>query len=144
MTIEELMTADHERLDALLRDADHDPEAYHAFRAGLLRHISMEEKILMPAMRTRVPRRLHQDHGAIASLLVPTPNPEILKAIRTILERHNPLEEGEAGLYRLCDEALGADVLARLQSAPEVPLMPNSDGPLVRQHVARLLQELQR
>jgi hypothetical protein len=44
---------DHERLDGLLRRAMAagaiDRAAYAEFRAGLLRHISLEEKILLPA-----------------------------------------------------------------------------------------------
>lgn len=47
---------DHERLDALLERAMSDPEniersAYAQFRSGLLKHIAMEEKILLPAAR---------------------------------------------------------------------------------------------
>jgi hypothetical protein len=47
---------DHERLDALFERAVSDPEnidmsAYGQFRSGLLKHIGMEEKILLPAAR---------------------------------------------------------------------------------------------
>lgn len=147
--IEELMTADHARLDRLLESAESDPTAYQQFRAGLLRHIGMEEKILLRALRAEgvavpIARQLRHDHGTIASLLVPPPEREILDAIRTLLARHNPLEEGEHGLYRLCDQTLGPDVLRQLELAPDVPMMPNSDTPLVRQHVARVLKELGR
>ncbi|HZY04220.1 MAG TPA: hemerythrin domain-containing protein, partial [Anaeromyxobacteraceae bacterium] len=48
--------ADHRRLDALLSRSVADPEAFdletfEAFRAGLLKHIALEEKILLPAVR---------------------------------------------------------------------------------------------
>jgi hypothetical protein len=47
------LAGDHVRLDALLRRATApraiDEAAYAEFRAGLLRHIGMEEKILLPA-----------------------------------------------------------------------------------------------
>ena len=48
------LTSDHARLDDALRratsDADHiDRSAYAEFREGLLHHIGMEEKILLPA-----------------------------------------------------------------------------------------------
>ena len=51
------LAADHDRLDGLLRRAlqrpgEVDRESYDAFRAGLLRHIALEEKILLPAART--------------------------------------------------------------------------------------------
>ena len=78
---------DHARLDALLQRAiaspgEIDRAAYAEFRAGLLKHISMEEKILLPAaQRTRggeplpFAAKLRLDHGALATLLVPTPTP---------------------------------------------------------------------
>jgi hypothetical protein len=48
------LAGDHARLDGLLRRAmteasTTDRAAYTEFRAGLLRHISLEEKILLPA-----------------------------------------------------------------------------------------------
>ena len=50
----DFLVGDHRRLKALLHQAvahaDHvDQGAYAQFRAGLLRHIGMEEKILIPA-----------------------------------------------------------------------------------------------
>jgi hypothetical protein len=114
-----LLIADHERLDALLRRAFAIPgaidrEAYAAFRRGLLRHIGMEEKILLPAaQRARCGEplpsaaRLRLDHGALAALLVPSPTPRIANAIRTILERHNALEEAPDGVYvGTCSQAV--------------------------------------
>ena len=49
---------DHRRLDALLERAVADPQnidgsAYAQFRAGLLKHIGMEEKVLLPAAQKR-------------------------------------------------------------------------------------------
>ena len=49
-----LLAEDHARLDGLLQRAVADAEeinhaTYAAFRAGLLRHISLEEKVLLPA-----------------------------------------------------------------------------------------------
>ena len=48
------LAGDHDRLDALLERAMSDPAhidaaAYAQFRAGLLKHIAMEEKVLLPA-----------------------------------------------------------------------------------------------
>ena len=48
-----VLAEDHRRLDALLHSAtsaaDHiDQAVYDQFRAGLLRHIGMEEKLLLP------------------------------------------------------------------------------------------------
>ena len=52
--IHRFLADDHARLDRLLERAAAnpktvDPAAYAEFRAGLLRHIAMEEKILLPA-----------------------------------------------------------------------------------------------
>ena len=109
---------DHRRLEDLLRcsvDAEAvEVKAYELFRAGLLRHIAMEEKVLLPeARRLRggeslaVAKQLRADHAALASLLVPTPTKLILAAIREVLEEHNPLEEGPAGLYAVCEQLAG-------------------------------------
>jgi hypothetical protein len=118
---------DHARLDAALQHGD-----YPEFREGLLRHIGMEQKILLPIIGTTpLTERIHLDHGALASLLVPTPTPDILAAIRIILEDHNPLEEGPGGLYEECERLLGPDVeqvLTRLRNAPPVPVAPHVDN----------------
>jgi len=118
---------DHARLDAALQRGD-----YPEFREGLLRHIGMEQKILLPIIGTTpLTERIHLDHGALASLLVPTPTPGILAAIRIILENHNPLEEGPGGLYEECERLLGPDVeqvLTRLRNAPPVPVAPHVDN----------------
>jgi hypothetical protein len=138
---------DHERLDALLRRAvaqpgTIDPGVYAEFRAGLLKHIGMEEKILLPAaQRARggdplpIAAKLRLDHGALVALLVPTPTPQIVVAIRTILASHNPLEEGPGGAYEVCEQLAGSGakaLLARLRAAPEVPVSVHVDGPVVR------------
>lgn len=110
-----MLAADHARLDELLSravadPARIDPAAYDAFRRGLLKHIAMEEKILLPAAQRlggnhplAVAARLRLEHGAIAALLVPTATPAIVAALKTILSTHNALEEGAGGLYQTCD-----------------------------------------
>lgn len=125
--IHRYLSADHARLDSALQRGD-----YVEFREGLLRHIGIEQKILFPIVRDwPVVERLHLDHGALAALLVPTPTPAILSAIRTILEQHNPLEEGPNGLYEECERRLGSEageVLKRLQDAPPVPVAKHVDN----------------
>ncbi len=136
-TITEFMEADHKRLDQLLdktfADPEHiDLESYAAFRQGLLKHIGLEEKILLPmAQKLRggepLPQaaKLRLDHGAIASLLVPAPTPQIAHALRTVLAKHNPLEEGPNGVYEECRTLAGAEedaLLEQLKSAKDVPV----------------------
>lgn len=142
--VHDLFAADHRRLDALLDRALAAPEgideaAYAAFRSGLLRHIAMEEKLLLPAVRRArggrsidAERRLRIDHGAFASLLVPSPTRALVAELRSILVPHNRLEEGPGGLYAagelLPPEALRA-LLDRAPAYPEVKASRYNDGP---------------
>jgi hypothetical protein len=145
---------DHARLDGLLRRATAHPDAidssaYAEFRGGLLKHIGMEEKILLPAaqrMRGGEPlalaARLRLDHGALAALLVPTPTRLIVAAICAILKAHNPIEEGPDGLYTQCEQLLGAEadrVLIQLRTAPEVKVAPHVDTAHVLEATRRAL-----
>jgi len=117
----------------MVRPADGiDLEAYHEFRRGLLRHIGMEEKILLPAAKRArggeplpAAALLRLDHGALVALLVPRPTRTILAAIRAILATHNRIEEGPGGVYETCARLAGAgldELLAELRAAPEVPV----------------------
>jgi Hemerythrin HHE cation binding domain len=148
------LAGDHARLDGLLRQAltaggAVDRAASADFRAGLLRHISLEEKILLPAAQRwqggdplPMAATLRRDHGALAALLVPTPTPAIIAALRTILAAHNALEAGPGGVYEHCEQLAGTEVdalLAQLQAAPDVPVAPYSDGPQVMSVVYRAL-----
>jgi hypothetical protein len=125
--IREYLSDDHARLDAALQQGD-----YEQFREGLLRHIGIEQKILFPIVADwPFVERLHLDHGALAALLVLTPTPAILTTIRTILENHNPVEEGSGGLYDECDRRLGSgadEVLKRIPNYPPVPVAKHVDS----------------
>lgn len=144
--ITSLLAQDHRRLDELLRSAAGNADqvnlaTYDRFRAGLLRHIGMEEKLLLPAVQRwrggeplPVAAKLRLDHGALATLLMPTPTAQILATIHRILSEHNRLEEGPDGLYALCDRLPTAEMeplLNALQAAPPVSVMRHSDSPAV-------------
>jgi hypothetical protein len=139
--ISRYLEEDHARIDGALQRAtgsrdEIEPKAYAEFREALLRHIGMEEKILLPAARAArggkpQAERLHLDHGALAALLVPTPTTAIVEAIRTILRGHNSIEEGAGGVYEQCEQLPGIDgdaILARLQSSPPVATVPHVDN----------------
>ncbi|HSF67138.1 MAG TPA: hemerythrin domain-containing protein [Nitrospiraceae bacterium] len=153
--VADFLVKDHQRLETLLQQAvahadQVDQAAYDRFRAGLLRHIGMEEKILLPtAQRLRggdplpIASKLRLDHGALATLLMPTPTTAIVASIRGILKDHNILEEGPGGLYETCDELAGceaAQLLAKLQAAPEPNVLPHSDSPQVMDTLHRVLE----
>lgn len=153
--ITDFLVKDHRRLEGLLQSAavqagSVDQGAYDQFRAGLLRHIGMEEKILLPAaQRIRggeplpIASKLRLDHGAIASLLMPPPTAAIVATIIAVLKVHNTIEEGPGGLYETCDELASseaAELLAKLQAAPELTVLPCSDSPAVMPAVQRALE----
>lgn len=152
--ISRFLTNDHQRLANLLQRSlihagEVDLTTYTEFRAGLLKHIGMEEKILLPAAQragkgAAPPHaaKLRLDHGALAALLVPTPTPAIIAALRAILAVHNTIEEGQEGVYELCEQALGKEasrVLAQLQAAPEVRVSAYTDDPKVFAAIRRAL-----
>jgi hypothetical protein len=130
---------DHDRLDRLLAAALEAPyfdrDAFEAFRAGLLRHIGIEEKLLFPALRLRglaIDATLRREHSAIAALLVPTPDRALAAELHALVARHNAREEGAGGLYDAAEALLGADaddVLTRARAAAEPPLARHFDGP---------------
>jgi hypothetical protein len=147
------LAADHRRLEGLFREATSDSrrvdmEKYALFRAGLLRHIGAEEKILIPAANAPsddlvvLAARIRADHGAITALLVPPPSPTILRALDSILQGHDVLEEAPDGLYSRCEHLLSeraGEVLTRLEAAPQVRVSPHNADPGVIPAVQRAL-----
>lgn len=148
--------ADHRRLEALLNRAFAtaeriDEKVYSEFRSGLLKHIGLEEKILMPTMKrlnNGVPHplagTLRLEHGAFAALLVPPPSKKIAAVLHTIMSRHNKLEEGEDGLYTGCERLIKdhiRELMTQANNFPDVPVMPHVDNSIVlevtRRAVAR-------
>ena len=154
-SISEYLERDHARLDQLLNRAGANPgnidrEAFAEFRRGLLKHIGMEEKILLPAIQAirggeplAIAAQLRMQHGAIAALLVPGPRPAVLKALRAVLAKHNALEEGPHGVYAECELIAGAgaaELLRNLMAAPEVPAAMHVDSDRVEASARRALE----
>ena len=148
--LHEFLARDHERLDALLRGClQGSDESYAEFRAGLLRHISIEERVLFPELRKRgvgsaMEQQLHRDHAALAALLVPPPSRAEIEQIAAILEVHNEIEENAGGLYELVESLAGdelVELMARVHAIPVVRLAPHVDNALVRSTIETLLRE---
>jgi hypothetical protein len=142
--ITEYLVRDHVELRALLARASSGPSldagAFADFRARLLRHIGIEEKLLLPAARRAnagVPlaraATLRIDHAAISSLLVPTPDAALAGEIASLLRTHDALEEGGAGVYAQCEKLLtpaqSRELLAAARQFPAVRVAPHFDGP---------------
>ena len=145
---------DHDRIEDLFKWATQDKEAvdlrfYEQFRAGMVRHIGMEEKILIPAAqragggeKLALAAKIRLDHGAIVALLVPAPIPIVLNALNAILTKHNELEERAEGLYELCEQLTENeidDLLKQLREAPEVPMNPHQEPSKVLDATRRAL-----
>lgn len=148
-----LMAAEHAELGELLAKAAGegaaiDPEAYQRFRERLLRHIRIEEWILLPmAERKRgealsIAGRLRLDHGALAALLMLPPADHAFRAIRAVLDAHNPLEEAEGGVYEQCEGLAGPEIaesLSQIAASPRVPVSSWVDSPKVLAAAQRAL-----
>lgn len=157
--ITDYLARDHERLHALLERATAsgvlDAEAYAGFRAGLLRHIAIEEKLLWPAARRAragelLPRaaELRVDHAALTSLMVPTPDAALCAEIRGLLGRHDAREEGPEGVYAECERRLTPDeseeLAARAEAYPPVRVARHFDGPAAHRTAASALASARR
>jgi len=135
----QFLANDHDRIDKLFHHAVDggipiDSSAYDEFRKALLRHISIEEKIVYPAVlyfqkqkTDPVITQFRLEHNAIVVLLVPSPSRSIVATLSSILARHNSIEEQTDGVYEMLDrlpESVSGDLLEQFQNAPEVPILP--------------------
>lgn len=147
---------DHRRLEKLLNRAtasapNYDMTAYGQFRSGLLKHIKMEETVIIPAAQKAregkplpVADRVRLDHGAIVALMVPPPAPNIVKVLKQILANHNRLEENQGGLYDLCERLSGQkldEVMRMVESVTDVPVLPHKMGSGILQVTRRALEK---
>lgn len=150
--LRDFMAAEHARLDALLEcaavcgGADR-TAAYQDFRKGLLRHIGIEEKILFPAAQQNgeplsLAARLKLDHGALAALVMLPPSLATFRAIRSVLDAHNPLEDAPGGVYDQCERIAHErvdELLERCVKSAEVPVSPWAENPKVLAAAKRVL-----
>ena len=129
---------------AVLEPDNIDMSAYAQFRSGLLKHIAMEEKIILPAARRLrgdeplpVAARLRLDHGALTALLVPTPTASILAAIRAISKPIIRSRRTPAGCT--INARNWEQILRRLENYSDVKVVPHVDSPFVMEATRRAL-----
>lgn len=142
----DFFTNDHRRIEKLFEEAtknvhEVDLEKYHQFRVGLLTHIKMEEKTLFVAAQRAnggeplpLQAKLRLDHGALTSLMVCFPTPEVLKVVTCILEQHDILEEKEGGMYEACEKLTQDEtdqILEVLKKVTPVPVLPFNEAAYV-------------
>jgi hypothetical protein len=141
------LALDHRDMEVLLErasgggpDGAIDLEAFEEFRARLLRHIAIEEKILFPAARRAGAgpallerlQRLRVEHAAITTLLVPTPDAALIDELRRALGPHDTVEEAPGGVYQECEALIGDGcdaLLGQVLAYPEVKVARHVDGP---------------
>ncbi len=148
-----VLAREHEELLKLLdrcltADGGVDARLYDEFRTRQLKHLAIEEQVLVRLLRERggLPSEfqngIRRDHEAVAVFCVTAPEPDFVHDLRDLLAWHHRVEEGPAGLYPLFD-GLDVDdaVLERaLAAVTPVPLPPLGRGPAV----ARLLRQVRR
>lgn len=150
----QFMANEHVRLDHLLVEPSERTgvtviESYQRFREGLLRHIGIEEKILLPAAQRctggvplRLAERLRLDHGALAAMMMLPPSASTFRTVRAVLDVHNPLEEAPDGVYDQCEMVIGDEldeILTRCEAAAKVPVSPWIDSRKVLAVAKRML-----
>jgi hypothetical protein len=110
-----ILAAQHRRIEQLFLTATADPGSvdasmYDEFRSILLRHIAIEENIVLPLLRKHLrggfpmELQLRIEHDALAALCVLSPGPEVLYSMHALLIRHDRLEEAHGTLYDLFDD----------------------------------------
>jgi hypothetical protein len=144
------MASEHALLDMQIAQAARgDLEAYREFRLRLLRHIRIEERLLLPmAERKRgseplpLAARLRLDHGALAALMMLLPTHRTFRAVSAVLKAHNPLEENSGGVYDQCETLAGLDaseLLLQCEKTQPVPVSPWTDDPKALEAARRAL-----
>lgn len=150
----DFFTEDHRRVEAILEEATRDinnidEDLYREFRIALLTHIKMEEKILFPAAQRanngeplEYQAQLRLEHGAITTLMVPTPTPDLIKVLKYVLDIHDEVEEKKGGMYEACEKLTlneTEEILEELRNTTLVPVHPNKDSDFVLQAAKRSL-----
>ncbi|MBL8921372.1 MAG: hemerythrin domain-containing protein [Myxococcaceae bacterium] len=135
---------------ALTPDGGVDVDAFDEFRHALLWHVSVEERVVMPAIVRalgRAPddrRSLRKDHAGIVALCVPLPEREWVENLRDLLDEHYRVEEEPGGFLARCDEVLVSSlndrVLADIDAHPPIKVATFRKGPSVRAQLAHLLK----
>ena len=147
-------TEDHRRIEKLLDLATKNPdeiqmEYYQGFRAGLLTHIKMEEKILFPAAQKAnggvplpIAAKLRLEHGALTALMVPPPTPSLIKVLRHVLDKHDIAEEEPGGMYDVCSaltQNQTTELIEQLAHISEVPVHPHHPAAFALEAAKRAL-----
>lgn len=124
--------------------------SFDRFRHHLLWHVSVEERLVMPALIKKLGHApeyaagLRKDHAGIAALCVPRPEREWVENLRDLLDEHYRVEESAGGVYELCDRLFSDDeqteLVAAIERHPAVQLGAFTEGPSVRAQLNEVLR----
>lgn len=143
-SITRFLAHDHASLLVWLARARSDParfdaSAYEVFRSGLLRHLTLEERVLLPAMQRmavgnldRLLAPVHIEHAAIELLLAPTPDVALVDELAALLVAHERMEAADDGIYTLADTLLAGHaeaIIALMREHPSHVAPPHHDAP---------------
>lgn len=113
--VSDILEKQHRCIEQLFLTATSDPDivdttGYDQFRATILRHIAIEENVVLPLLRKHLPGgfpmelQLRMEHDAIAALCVLPPKSTVIFSLQGLIIRHNRLEEAHGTLYDLLDD----------------------------------------
>lgn len=87
--------------------------------------------------------KLRLDHGALTSLLVCFPTPEVIRMIDHIMEEHDILEEQQGGMYEACENLTQnetMELLQKLKNVTPVPVHPVNEASYVLEVAKRAVK----
>ena len=117
-----------------LRSRSIDVARFDVFRRLLLHRIAAEERILFPALISKLGHpplfreAIRKDHAGLAALCVPLPDRVWSEMLGSQLEQHAGVEDG---LYEMSDEVLHQEahgVVALLRALPPLKVAPFHAG----------------
>jgi hypothetical protein len=112
--------------EALAGPSGFDPARYASFRAQLLRHMAVEERLVVSPLRARqvvVPDgyEVRVEHAALAALLAAAPDAALAVELRALLTAHCAREEAPGGLFEvLAGHVIGDDAVQMAKTFPDV------------------------
>jgi hypothetical protein len=110
----QLLTTEHEELLGMLdacvtRRSGVDRARFDAFRRRALRHIAVEQRVLLPALgrmhklTDAMRNAMSRDHRALVMLCVPEPNIGFVRDLQELLAWQVSVQESAGGVFKVYD-----------------------------------------
>ncbi len=151
----DVLLREHRELLAMIaactpRDGEVDLQAFDRYRLRQLRHVAIEEKVLLPVLAGRASlspafqNGLRKDHEAIVVLCVTAPDPDFVHDLQEFISWHQRVEEQPGGLFDLYDQQVGDDrgVDKALAQLPAIALPSFATGAGVSVVVQQTLRQI--